>query len=40
LVGEFHDLVYCCDVNETSADLLTYCNKHVDGIKKISILKL
>jgi FkbM family methyltransferase len=40
IVGEFHDLVYNSAVSDKSEDLLAYCDMHVQGIKKISVLKL
>ena len=40
IVGEFHDLVYNSEVSEKSEDLLAYCDEHIQGIKKISVLKL
>lgn len=39
IVGEFHDLKYNKALNR-SKELIEYCEKHVDGICKISILQI
>jgi FkbM family methyltransferase len=40
IVGEFHDLVYNSAVHDTSDRLLAYCDEYIQGVKKISVLKL
>ena len=38
IVGEFHNLHYNTKVIHTAEELLVYCNEHIAGLKKISIL--
>jgi FkbM family methyltransferase len=38
IVGEFHNLRYNTSITHTADELLIYCNEHIAGLKKISIL--
>jgi FkbM family methyltransferase len=40
IVGEFHDLVYNSSVTHSSDELLEFCEKYIEGLKRISVLKL